>query len=493
VARLRTTKKLAQRVDLNYFKRPTAFKRAKFWLSVLVPLLAVGWIAWRGLARDSRVYSSGRMSEAHAVLERQCAACHAEKAGEFSANAADSACQACHDGPMHHANEVASAVPACATCHVEHRGRIELSMVSNGSCAECHAKLKVASGPVHYAATIHSLEDGHPEFAALRDGAKDPGTIRLNHAIHMKPIRRGPNGPVVQLECGDCHRPSAVNSPWPYEDRAYVVVQTSCPLEAKSPLPGDSLPGPKPLTGRERMTPPKFATGCAGCHLLTFDKRSDEGVPHDKPEIVHAFLVKKFQDYIAAHPSELQVARDPRRDLAGKPILPIVRVLSREQWVAERTKDAEVLLWRKTCKQCHELSGFVMIGDTVAAGWAGPTPETQISTATWISVMSNGERNVLPPLPTIAPARERERWLPHAKFDHDAHRGFSCTGCHAKALTSTEVSDVLVPGIANCQTCHAPGPEHAESRCFECHTYHDWGKRKEVKARFTLPGLVGGR
>jgi len=458
VARLRTTKKLAQRVDLNYFKRPTAFKRAKFWLSVLVPLVAVAWIAWRGLARDSRVYSSGRMSEAHAVLERQCAACHVEKAGEFSANAADSACVACHDGPMHHANEVPSAVPSCVTCHAEHRGRIELSAASNRSCAECHAKLKVASRVVHYAATIHSLGDGHPEFAALRDGAKDPGTIRLNHAIHMKPIRRGPNGPMVQLECGDCHRPAAVNAPWLYEDRAYVFVQTSYSLEAKNPLPGDSLPGPKPLTGRERMTPPKFATACAGCHLLTFDKRFDEGVPHDKPEVVHAFLVKRFQEYIAAHPADVRVVRDLNRDLTDKPIPTEMRVLTPVRWVAARTADAEELLWRKTCKQCHAIS-----------------LEASAS------------------LPSIPPAGEREQWLPHAKFDHDAHQGFSCTGCHVKALTSTEVSDVLVPGIANCQTCHASGPEHAESRCFECHTYHDWGKRKEVKAGFTLPGLVGGR
>jgi transcription elongation factor Elf1 len=90
-------------------------------------------------------------------------------------------------------------------------------------------------------------------------------------------------------------------------------------------------------------------------------------------------------------------------------------------------------------------------------------------------------------LPTVASADFRERWLPHAKFDHDAHRGFSCVSCHEKALTSTETADILVPGIANCKTCHAPGADHAESRCFECHTYHDWSKRKEVKAPFTLP------
>ena len=72
MARTRTTKKLAQRIDLNYFKRPTPFKRAKLLLSFIVPLVAAGWIGWRGFAHDSRVYSSGRMSEAHAVLDMAC-------------------------------------------------------------------------------------------------------------------------------------------------------------------------------------------------------------------------------------------------------------------------------------------------------------------------------------------------------------------------------------------------------------------------------------
>jgi len=92
-------------------------------------------------------------------------------------------------------------------------------------------------------------------------------------------------------------------------------------------------------------------------------------------------------------------------------------------------------------------------------------------------------------LPKIAPANITLQWLPHARFDHDAHRGFSCAGCHQNALTSAEQSDILIPGIATCQKCHAQGPDHAESRCFECHTYHDWAKRKEVKPTFTLPEL----
>jgi hypothetical protein len=456
VARTRTTKKLAQRVDLNYFKRPTAFKRAQLWLCVLAPLLAVGWIAWRGFARDSRVYSGGRMSEAHAVLERQCAACHIEKAGEFSANAEDSACTACHDGPMHHENEVASAVPGCATCHMEHRGRINLRAASNPSCAGCHGSLRVAAGQMRYAAKIQSFEDGHPEFAALRGGAKDPRTIRLNHAIHMKLIRQGPNGPVVQLECADCHR--SYEAEWKYSLSPHPV-----PARDQMP-PGESLERTLgaaatlkpygPGSGRERMIPVEFQMACSSCHLLSFDKRFEVGVPHDTPEVVHNFLLKRFQQYIAEHPGELRVVRDPNRDLTGKPIPPEVRRLTPAQWVEERTDEAEELLWRKTCKQCHTLS------------------------------FREGAS-----LPSIAHAGITDRWLPHAKFDHDAHREFSCLSCHVKALTSTETGDVLVPGIANCKTCHAPGPEHAESRCFECHTYHDWAKRKEVQATFGLPEL----
>ena len=495
MSRTRTTKKLAQRVDLNYFKRATPFKRARFWLSLLLPVLAIAWIAWWSFHRDSRVYSSGRMSSAHAVLERQCAACHLQKAGQFSSAAVDSACVACHDGPIHHENQITSAVPNCATCHLEHRGRIMLTAASNQDCTQCHASLRVTTGQVHYTARIQNFNDDHPEFAVLRDGAKNPGTIRLNHAIHMKLIRQGPNGPLVQMQCSDCHR--NYDADWKYaasqhpEPASYQAhPQNSETVYRQSP---PALQTYAPASGRERMRPVQFATACSGCHLLTFDKRLDEGVPHDTPEVVHAFLIKKFQAYIQAHPTEVKVVRDPSRDLTGKPIPPEVRVLTPAQWVAERTADAELLLWRKTCRQCHALSGFVAMSEQVAAGWAGPRPESAIYVATLMQLNSTGQHNGAVPLPKISPANATARWLPHGNFSHDAHRGFSCTGCHSKALASTETSDVLVPGIANCKTCHAPGSDYAESRCFECHTYHDWAKRKEVRASYTLPALQRAR
>lgn len=474
MARARTTKKLAQRIDLNYFKRPSRYKRAKLWLSILLPILALSWIAWRSFTKDSRVYSSGRMSAAHAVLEKECATCHLQQAGVFSAKTADTACLACHDGPVHHASQ---AKPLeCATCHTEHRGRIDIAATSDQACAECHAGLKTTAGSLHYAAHIRTFEDGHPQFAALRpvasQAARDPGSIKLNHAIHTKPIRRGPNGPIVQLECSDCHRPAAVSASWTYADAEYAAAKSSYGEQDEAlPFSGATLSPHTPVTGRELMAPVKFATACASCHLLTFDKRFDEGVPHDNPELVHAFLVKKFQGYITAHPGEVRVLRDPERDLTGQPIPPQARILTPAQWVSERTADAEQLLWRKTCKQCHAL--------TQTSGASLP----QVQDASLPSA---------PALPQVAPTKITVRWMPHAKFDHDAHRGFTCVSCHEKALGSTKSSDVLLPGIATCQTCHAPGPDHAESQCSECHTYHDWSKRKEVTPKFTLPSLRTG-
>ena len=460
MARTRTTKKLAQRIDLNYFKRPTPLKRAKFWLSIALLLLAIFWIAGKSLWRDSRVYSSGRLSPAHAVLEKECAACHVQQTGTFSAKAADSACLACHDGPAHHTSQISA--PNCATCHIEHRGDTKLSAVRDEGCVRCHGDLRNSDSETRYVVQIKSFEAGHSEFAALRSlagaSASDPATIKLNHAIHMKPIRRGPNGTLVNLECGNCHRPTAADADLSYSDAKYrAAAVSSKDSEEFLPVPNEGLKPAKPTTGRERMAPVRFANACAACHLLTFDKRFDEGVPHDKPEIVHAFLLNKFQQYIAAHPAEVRVQRDPGRDLSGKPFPPQVRVLTPAQWVIERTADAEELLWRKTCKQCHTLT-----------------------------ISQNGGR------PQVATANVRTQWMPHAKFGHDAHRGFSCVSCHAKALTSTESSDILLPGIATCKTCHAPGPAHADSLCSECHTYHDWSKRKEVTPKFTLPALRTG-
>src|SRR6202022_5210631 len=76
VPRKRTTKKLAQRIELQYFTKPHPLRTTRFWRSIAVPVLAVLWLAWRGATSARRPYSNGAMSAAHAVFSSNCAACH---------------------------------------------------------------------------------------------------------------------------------------------------------------------------------------------------------------------------------------------------------------------------------------------------------------------------------------------------------------------------------------------------------------------------------
>ena len=446
--RTRTTKKLAQRIDLDYFKRPSPLRRRRFWLSVAAPALALLGIAWYGFRSDRRVYSAGGLATAHAVLTRQCSACHVSNLGFYDAKVIDQKCLACHDGPVHHATQ--TFTPPCASCHADHRGAIQLAATSDANCTQCHANLATRGPSSNFARNIASFERDHPEFAVLRPEHRDPGTIQLNHYLHLQPNLLGPNGSRVQMVCSDCHRSAAdAGAPWPYGDSKSQSGSRK-DVSENSPNNESNLSAPS----RAYMAPATYAQTCAACHALQFDRRLPDSVPHDKPEVIHPFITARLQTYIAAHPEDLRVPRDPSRDLPEKPIPADYRVLAPPQWVAERTAEDEELLWRKTCKQCH----------TILAGDGGA-------------------------LPRIAPSNIAARYMPHANFDHSQHGLVGCASCHSSATTSQQSSDVLLPGIATCRACHHSGAEAAEARCFECHTYHDPAQRKPAHSNFSVADL----
>jgi len=440
--RTRTTKKLAKRIDLQYFAQPHPLRRWRFWLSVAVPVIALGWFVTQRAQDGRKVYSSGQLSHAHAVFTQQCALCHVPQAGAFAAQVTDKACLACHDAPLHHANQ--TLTPACATCHDEHKGAMRLRDTADATCTQCHGQLRTRDDQPHYLTSITGFDGKHPEFAALRSGMVDPGGVRLNHYVHLQPTLMGPNNTRVQMTCDDCHRSTAAGV-WPYGAAEAHPVATSDP-------------GPNRSHDQAYMSPLEFAKHCAACHTLQFDKRfGDDQVPHDKPEVVHAFLLKRFREYIAAHPSAVHEVSPPDRQIPERVRLPRV-ARDAFEWVEFRVDDAEWLLYAKTCKQCHTLR---------------PTSGS---------------------LPEVAKSNLTTRWLTHAEFDHHAHRMMFCTACHTRTPDSRETADVLLPGIQTCQQCHRPeGPakEAAEGRCFECHQYHDWTKGKPTKGGFTIQQLRG--
>jgi hypothetical protein len=406
----RSTKKLAQRIDLNYFKRLYPIPRWRRILSYTAVAIGLLWLGWGGLAGKQAAFNPGPLSHSHALFTRNCAACHVANAA-FGKKVTDQACLACHDGAMHQARQ--TFTPACTDCHVDHQGSFRLAMTRDEGCTQCHSNLKTKNGNSRVEAKVTSFDGGHPEFAALR--SPDPGTIKFGHAIHLKKDLRGPHG-TVQLKCGDCHSSAG----------AY-------------------------------MAPVTYEKHCASCHALEFDARFTESVPHKKPEIVIEFVTNKFTEYIAKHPEAVHEA-DPADPRILRPPMPPAR--DAQEWISRRIADTKVLLWRKTCVECHTLN-----------------------------LPRDRSVEAAAPLPSVPDAAIPARWMKHALFDHASHQMLMCAECHTKATVSQQASDVMIPGIDTCRKCHHSGSDAAESRCFECHLYHDRTKSKIVEGTLTISAV----
>jgi len=429
MARIRNTKALAQRIEREYFKRRFFIPQWRVYLSVILAGLGVCWLGWRALAHDQGAFTSGPVSPRHASFGRNCASCHDLKS-PFSSKISNRACLTCHDGPVH--QEQQTSTPGCIDCHVEHKGSDELMGAGAGDrvCVNCHSNLKSKDGKITVAARIESISKGHPEFIPLRAGHSDPGGVKFNHKVHLRRDLKAPGG-TVQLECIDCHRQAGIVQPWQYgrEDPAGAPKLTLPALQARASM-------------RAYMQPINYYRHCSSCHPLHFDQRFATTVPHKKPEAVEGVLEPAFRTYIAAHPEELRTSPEPLRITRSKSTAP---PRTAEGWISQRVGESKRLLWTKTCAECHTLSGL----DTL------PTPKIR-------------EVNIT------------ARWLQHGSFDHSPHKMLDCTSCHKQVRNSELTSDVLVPGIRACETCHSSKATEGSARfnCSECHQYHNWSKER---------------
>ena len=213
------------------------------------------------------------------------------------------------------------------------------------------------------------------------------------------PASMGPNNARVELGCDDCHRTATGPDGWPYAatfDASQVSDSVPQGLKPASLVAGGGAAEAAPFPLRQRyMAPVTFSQNCAACHTLQFDKRfGNEQVPHEKPEVVHAFLLKRFGEYIATHPQAVHEVNPPDRQIPERIRVPRV-ARNATEWVQFRTDDAEWLLWSKTCKQCHSLSPD-----------GGPLPVVAKSnlTARWLS---HADRTGATRLPVTVPSIPR--------------------------------------------------------------------------------------
>ena len=313
--RIFDTKGLAQRLDLNYFRKPHFFRDWRRRLTLIAAIAAaVGALPLIiGVGGSKKALSNGPVSRAHAIFEENCSSCHTRAFSKVE----DVDCKKCHDGPIHKENAVGEA--RCAECHLEHRGAARLADVNDRHCTRCHSNLLAHGKEVRLeAARITAFRPGrHPEFTAAKQVDRRP--LRLNHAAHMPPQPKTIRGMKLPMRCGDCHL-----------------------TERASPR-GDLLP----------VT---FEQNCRSCHKreLEFDVFQLQGeeaapAPHTKdPPTIHNFIVESYRRLWAANPAIVQ------RPL-GRDLLPAQNA---EAWLAAVVKESETFLFEKKCRYCHEYEGM---------------------------------------------------------------------------------------------------------------------------------------
>jgi len=378
-------------------------------ITIVAVILVLGVAILAYALGKHRVFMPGSISTKHRLFAEQCSRCHTPWKPVMTV-VANEMCLNCHSVSFHFKNRTVGPAPQCATCHVEHKDKSILAVMSDSACIQCHADLKVKDSPLRFEGKVLSFTTHHPEFAVavLLPGQKTPervrlsdkerlvdtASIRLNHKLHLQVNLGGPNGP-EQLSCASCHQPDPRG--------AY-------------------------------MRPVNYEKDCMRCHLLDFDERlRGKTVPHGQQleEVAYFFRATYAEFYLREHEAERRDRR-PAKGLFGARYS--IEELSQDK-VHKMVAKAE-----QKCALCHVLERV---------------PDS-----------SGADRSAV--VKTAIP----ERWLPHSVFNHLAHTTVTCVGCHEAAPTSEVSRDVLLPRMDSCRMCHVE-PGGARAECVDCHVYHD--------------------
>jgi hypothetical protein len=200
---------------------------------------------------------------------------------------------------------------------------------------------------------------------------------------------------------------------------------------------------------KKTMLPISFDKHCRDCHSLGFDERlPDSELPHGSAEKIYPTLFAEYAKLLLLE-GKLESGRsnDKLRAIPGgseltpgSPRSPDVLLVESEARKAEKE-----VFTRTGCYLCHNYQ-------------EKPVAEQSVEDTRYTITK--------PHIPNV--------WMTKASFGHGSHEDVSCESCHEKTRTSTETSDVLLPGIKVCRECHVDGTKagFVRSDCVQCHVYH---------------------
>jgi hypothetical protein len=392
-------------------------------LSGIISLLVIVFFFAAPLSgTNKRSWDSGPISNAHKMIENDCAQCHA---AAFT-RVRDSECMACHSMSEHAPSYMGLTEKhpqlnyRCASCHMEHNGDVGIIAKNTNLCTECHGALdsllpksgtpQVVSLAEHpeFRVTISQDEAGMPKKIRLDSEALEDATqLKLNHKIHLEPEIAGKDG-LVTLQCADCHKFS------------------------------------NDLHDIEAIN---FESHCADCHTLEFDERlPGKSVPHGSPDVVYNYLYAQYAKlFLEKEGEEDPDAASRRRRKPGQTVKRGPEIEFSRSSVKEQARNTENALFNRTaCHLCHMIS---------------ENNEAEIGGSNYTVISPN--------IPS--------KWMPASTFDHGAHQEVACESCHVGVRESELTTDVLLPGKENCYQCHAEERTAGRvvSECVTCHSFHD--------------------
>ncbi|HEU0099771.1 MAG TPA: cytochrome c3 family protein [Allosphingosinicella sp.] len=390
-----------------------------------------------------RIWSSGSLSSAHSGLKDDCTACHVKP---FEA-VRDTACKTCHTRVHDHADpfRLARARPdlgrwrrielafkekfdippgRCVECHTEHEGRQEIPAAAQRFCADCHGDLKKKL-PDTKLPDAGDFGRSHPQFSPVLIS----GWTARNPVLERVSLAGAPK------EDSGLKFPHALHL-----SRLGGAAQMARRLSGRYGF-GQALDCKDchdPAPDGARFQPVDMEEDCAMCHDLAFDRSGGtlRTLRHGEPAQVVADLRDFYRGRAATRPTVLAPAA--RRRPGDSPDLRNRIQFARGTGSAE-SAIRSVFSPGGACWGCHMVD---------------PPPDGSLDFR-------------------IRPVAFPLRYLHKGWFDHRAHATQSCSGCHA-AERSSAASDLLIPGLASCRTCHGGegSSKPVPSSCAMCHDYH---------------------
>lgn len=428
-------------------------KRPMAWLglaAILIAFLAVP--IWSNLTRPDPVpgahekdqvlldssWSTGALSVAHHSLEDNCTACHVDA----FVSVRDETCLTCHADIDDHAEKPRLAVgrgpfsrwegfqwavaesfgkegpEACTTCHTEHEGAGRMEPAAQQFCSACHDTMDTRLTDT---ALGNAADFGthHPQLQAVVWSA--PG-----------------QGEEARVTLGGTPRHDD-GLRFPHD---LHMSQTGGVARMADSLPkyGDALQCSDchtPDSEEINFRPVEMEENCESCHSLVYDR------------VGSTFRTLRHGDAEQMRADLAAMDRAPRR--------PITR---------GRSRPGEFAQGRRYYQDFGRPQRNY-IGITRALSKDGVCGECHLPT------MTNGR-------PDVVPVKLRRAFFINGKFDHGAHKQEECSTCH-EAESSDAATDLLLPDLATCRTCHL-GEEARQaevpSSCAMCHSYHVPSGRK---------------